>query len=145
MAEHAAKVGVNIALENMPCPKGWGRRLPGVDNKGVFDLIEGLGDHVGMCFDTGHSFLNGDCLEEEVRIAGEKLLSVHLQDNDGEHERHWSPGRGIIDWQTFIAELRSMEYAGCMTFEVIGNEPDHPPQKLVPKMGTLMKSWEQKK
>ena len=59
---------------------------------------------VGLCLDTGHAFLNDLEPSEQVRLAGDRLIAIHMQDSDGQGE-HWVPGEGRIDWEAFRAAL----------------------------------------
>ena len=37
---------------------------------------------------------------------------------DGVDERHWMPGKGIVDWNDVIAALVEVGYEGPFTFEL---------------------------
>jgi sugar phosphate isomerase/epimerase len=50
-------------------------------------------------------------------VLGDRLLTLHISDNDGIDERHWLPGQGIINWPGFIRALESSNYAGAFVYE----------------------------
>jgi len=116
LAERAATAGVKLAVENCPMrhtPRPSGRI------KDTLRMIDGLGDHVGICFDVGHSNANVDDPVEEIRTAGDRIFCIHIQDNDGLGEdQHLIPGEGTVDWPAVIDALR--EYAPDCTpnFEI---------------------------
>lgn len=61
---------------------------------------------LGLCMDIGHQhvFSKLDALEW-VRRMDRRLLHIHLHDNDGTRDSHWSPGRGTIDFESFSAAI----------------------------------------
>jgi len=116
MARYAAAVGVRMALENLPA-----RHLPrpGTTVAQVLAMIDGLGEHVGVCLDAGHANANGRSAAAEAREAGDRLLALHIQDNDGLGEdQHWLPGCGTTDWEAFLVALKDMGFQGLSTFEL---------------------------
>ncbi len=116
IAEEAGRLGLRIAVENMP------RRehihLPGTAMAEVLELIEGLGEHVGVCLDTGHSNINGLSAADEVDAAGGRLFSVHLHDNDGTGDQHAVPGEGTVDWTALGKALAGSRAGPLLTIEV---------------------------
>jgi sugar phosphate isomerase/epimerase len=111
----AQRLGVKLALENLPA-RGTPRPTAKMDQ--VLALIGGLGEHVGVCLDVGHSNANGLDPAFEAEQAGDKLFALHLQDNDGLGEdQHLLPGQGTTDWESFLAALDRMRFVGLRTFE----------------------------
>lgn len=136
MAQYAADAGVRLALENLPA-----RHLtrPGATMTEVLQLIEGLGDHVGVCLDAGHSNANGRSAAEEALEAGARLFALHIQDNDGQGEdQHLLPGRGTTDWEAFLAALDAISFTGLRTFEV---GPDGSSPENVAALRALHEAW----
>jgi sugar phosphate isomerase/epimerase len=43
---------------------------------------------------------------------------VHASDNHGERDDHLIPGRGSIDWEDVLAELRDIDFRGPFTVEL---------------------------
>jgi sugar phosphate isomerase/epimerase len=56
-------------------------------------------------------------LASDVRKLGDMLMTLHLSDYDGVDEKHWLPGRGVIDWKTFMEALRNIDYVGPLNYE----------------------------
>ncbi|MBT7166835.1 MAG: sugar phosphate isomerase/epimerase [Victivallales bacterium] len=137
LADHAATLGLQLAVENLPqrhTPR------PGGPIEDVLEIIDGLGDHMGVCVDAGHSNANGRGADDEVRIAGDKLLAVHIQDNDGlGQDQHWLPGTGTTDWQRLIAALDECAPTCIRTFEVGANGGN--PDDVLVQLTSLRDDW----
>ncbi len=115
LADEAQTLGLLMAVENLPARH---TARPGSTVKQVMDLIEGLGDHVGICLDAGHSTANGLSPADEARQARSHLLALHIQDNDGSGEdQHLIPGDGVTDWEAFREALQEIGFTGLRTFE----------------------------
>jgi len=120
MAAAARAAGIRLALENIPH-----RHLPrpGSAMADILALIDGLGDHVGVCLDAGHSNANGFSAADDARLAGKRLFALHIQDNDGRgDDQHLIPGEGTTDWAAFLAALEDTGFRGVRTFEVAAAE-----------------------
>lgn len=108
---YAADHNVRIAVENL----GRGYFSDPVNLK---NLVRAVGlDTIGMCIDTGHRNLNGDPVEA-LRIAGEKLFTVHIHDNHGQHDDHLLPTRGNINWSSILQALDDIGYPGVFMYEL---------------------------
>ncbi len=115
-AREAARLGVRLALENLPSRN---TRRPATTMGEVLRLIEGLGNHVGLCQDVGHTNANRLDAVEDFRAAEGRVLALHLQDNDGLGEdQHLLPGEGTTGWPAYVDALRAAGYGGLRTFEV---------------------------
>jgi sugar phosphate isomerase/epimerase len=146
LAERAAKAGVRVALENMPMR---GTPRPGGPVEDTLRLIDGLGDHVGVCFDVGHSNANVDNPAEEICIAAEKIFCVHIQDNDGLGEdQHLLPGQGTTDWPRVIAALERHAPDAYVTFEIGAVDPltgaPRDVDELLATLASLCAQWTDK-
>ncbi|TVR68293.1 MAG: sugar phosphate isomerase/epimerase [Sphaerobacteraceae bacterium] len=66
-------------------------------------------DFVRMSIDIGHAYvmskLGGASPEQWVREAGPLLAHLHLQDSDGDEDRHWTPGVGTMQWHALFEAL----------------------------------------
>lgn len=66
-------------------------------------------EYVRMSIDIGHahvmSKLGGASPEQWVHEAGPLLAHLHLQDSDGDEDRHWTPGVGTMQWHALFDEL----------------------------------------
>ena len=119
----ARPFGLRLAFENMLSA---GRSQPCGAMAQLFELVDGLPDNVGLCFDTGHAFANGLDLASEVRDSGDRLIALHVHNNDGELDRHWPPGRGKIDWPPFLEALRETRFEGAWTLETMARGDEDP-------------------
>ena len=43
---------------------------------------------------------------------------MHVSDNDGREDKHWNPGKGVIDWDGFIEELGKARNLETLALEV---------------------------
>jgi sugar phosphate isomerase/epimerase len=115
----AEDLDVKIALENMiekDAPR-FGSRIA--------DLMEMIGhigsSHLGICIDVGHTNLMPKpyvSIEQEITRAGDRLLTLHIHDNDGKMDWHLPPGDGNIDWRQVAGGLREVNYRGVFMIEV---------------------------
>ena len=100
--------GVRIALENMA-----------VDN---FDVIEQLfseygPDFLGLCYDAGHGNVEGHGLDRLEQVQ-DRLISVHLHDNDGTGDQHNLLFAGTVDWPRLARILAGSSYEKCVSMEL---------------------------
>lgn len=101
----ARNLGVRIALEN-----------------GNFGAIEPVlaaysPDYLGLCYDCGHGNLDGiglDCLEG----LRDRLIAVHLHDNDGRKDLHQIPFMGNINWERLMEIISRSAYKKPLSLEV---------------------------
>ena len=85
----------------------------------ALSLIAELGsDMVGVVADTGHIALGGADIEETVDALGDKLLEVHINDNDGISQQNAIPGHGTIDFERVSRVLEAANYQGFVTLEI---------------------------
>jgi len=119
----ARPFGFRLAFENMLSA---GRSQPCGAMAQLHELVDGLADNVGLCFDTGHAFANGLDLASEVRDSGDRLIALHVHNNDGEVDRHWPPGRGKIAWTPFLEALRETRFEGAWTLETMARGDEDP-------------------
>ncbi len=73
---------------------------------------------LGIVLDSGHLNLSGEDLEEAIRNAGDLLLQVHVNDNDGLHQQNNIPGEGCFDFARLVSLLRQHQYDGYLTLEI---------------------------
>ena len=114
----AEELGVIIAIENT-------RRSDNVP----YLLSEIQSNYLGFCFDSSHHFLSDKQDFKLLENFGERLVTTHLSDNDGQDDRHWLPEHGIIDW-AMIAKRIPASYQGCLTLEAypMAKEREESPQ-----------------
>ncbi len=101
--------GVRIALENG-------------GSHASFDAIEHVfgsydGAYVGLCYDSGHGNLFPEGLDR-LNAVKERLIAVHLHDNDGQGDQHKPLFTGTIDWERLAGVLASSAYDKCVSMEI---------------------------
>ena len=113
--DYCSGIDIKIALENLPdfCVCGL--------CEDVVRLADKLGDdRLGLCLDTGHAHANGENLADCVRLMGDRLISLHVHDNNGESDPHLVPFEGTIDWRSFREALSETGFGGVFMYEVTG-------------------------
>ena len=105
----AARLGMQIAVEDLPrsCLGNTGEEL-----EALMDAAPG----VGCCFDVNH-LLRESHADFLARLAP-RVIQTHLSDYDGEDERHWLPGKGIVPFALVAEALQGAGYRGPYLFEL---------------------------
>jgi len=112
----ARKYGVRIAIENVPEPYPF--LMKSVDDFNRF--YAELDDDVGLVLDVGHSNINrqtGRFLE----TFKNKIVHIHLSDNDGKSDQHLGIGFGSVDWTSLAKTMEKMSFDGVMVVECVEN------------------------
>lgn len=82
-------------------------------------------EYVGFCYDSGHH--NIDMIRDDRERAGkneardrlaDRLLAVHLHDNNGFGDQHLLPFRGSVDWDEVAGFLVRANYTKPLNLEV---------------------------
>lgn len=85
----------------------------------AIDMIDQIGcDNLGVSFNTGHALIAGEDTQTAIENLGDKLLHVHVNDNDGEKDQHLVPGQGQYDFQGMIHALRLVQFDGCLSADL---------------------------
>ncbi|WP_240911441.1 sugar phosphate isomerase/epimerase family protein [Paludisphaera soli] len=114
LADHARGTPVVVAVENMPPGVHPGSRMAD-----LAALVRELGrPELGLTLDVAHAHLSADAATETL-AAGALLTTTHVHDNDGRLDSHLPPGRGTIDWSSWIEALDAIEYGGPIVLECI--------------------------
>lgn len=100
--------GVRIALEN-----GSSRQFATLAR--ALDLYGP--DYLGLCYDSGHGNTAGDGLDHLERLK-DRLISVHLHDNDGTADQHKPLFTGTVDWPRLARILAASAYRRPMSQEL---------------------------
>lgn len=118
-------LGLKVALENM-----WGmdesraRMVPNVCSTGesFAEYLDELDSrYFTACLDFGHCGLVGEEAAEMIRQLGhDRLLSLHVHDNNNLEDSHVLPFLGKLDWPGVTQALADIQYAGDLTLEADG-------------------------
>lgn len=97
--------GIRIALEN-----------------GIFAHVRRAldrypADYIGLCYDCGHGNVSKDGLDETSQLR-DRLIAVHLHDNDGTGDQHKIPFMGTVDWPRLAEILAHSAYQKPVSLEV---------------------------
>ncbi len=108
---YAKKIEVRIAFENL------------TDNISI--LIKVLNSYspevIGLCFDTGHANIAQGSIEKLIDYK-DRLISIHLHDNNGISDQHKIPFTGTIDWDKVTKFIAEATYDKCVNLEVVIHE-----------------------
>lgn len=117
LAEKAKHYGIQLAAECLP------RTCLGNTSAEMATLLDG-NERLSICFDSNH------LLQEKpahfVAQLGSRIVTVHISDYDGVDERHWVPGRGVIEWHAVIGQLVAAGYQGPFLFELSQKNAERP-------------------
>lgn len=116
-AEHAAKVGLNIVVENMRVvhenyPVHRYCQTPDE----LCDIADALG--IGICWDFGHANISGVRQSEGLAYVGKRLKVLHVNDNFAGDDIHILPFTGNVDWRDAMHGLALAEFDGLFNFEL---------------------------
>jgi sugar phosphate isomerase/epimerase len=106
------KEGVEIAIENVPEPHPF--LMKNVQDFSRF--YDELNDDIGMVLDVAHANLNHQ-IQEFIRQFPEKIVHIHVSDNDGASDLHLGIGYGTIDWESVAKEIKKAEYRNIIMLE----------------------------
>jgi sugar phosphate isomerase/epimerase len=105
----AKSLGVRLAVENME-----------TDDFGMLTTLlnEYDTDVLGLCYDSGHGNIDGRGLDNLEKVSN-RLIALHLHDNDGLNDQHKIPFTGTVDWERLARIIAASPYDKCLNLEVI--------------------------
>jgi sugar phosphate isomerase/epimerase len=109
LQRYAAEHGVRIALENLD-------RSNALHLKHLFSEYEPA--FLGFCYDSGHGNLY-DKAFTDLEAFKDRLIAVHLHDNDGSGDQHKPLFSGTVDWEGLAAVLARSAYDRCVSMELM--------------------------
>lgn len=122
-ASVAKKAGIQIAIENMISNHlfdGGGFKRYGDDPMEIIRLTDAIGcAEVGVCLDTGHCHYMCHEAAPCIEAAGDRLIALHLHDNDQFCDAHLPPFQGTIAWAPVMQALRRIHYRGVLMLESV--------------------------
>jgi sugar phosphate isomerase/epimerase len=114
LLKKAEDYGVRIAIENVPEPYPF--LMKSVEDFAKF--YEEIGEEIGLVFDVGHANLNGQ-IERFLTVFKDKIVHVHLHDNDGKEDQHLGIGYGTINWENVAKLLKKAAYNKTLIVESV--------------------------
>jgi len=84
-----------------------------------------LGSDIGLTLDIAHAHTSRQALEFIEKFS-DKIVHVHVSDNEGKYDSHRGIGHGNIDWNAIADALKRIRYRGIVMLESI----DHVEESL---------------
>lgn len=120
LGDHAADLGLQIALELEPFKLSL---VNSVDSMSRF-LDDCDHEAVRANIDISHLVLAGVGAEEMSRLKG-KAIHAHISDCDGKVHGDLPPGRGMVEFEPYLKELKALGIDGSLSIELeYSPEPD---------------------
>jgi len=110
----ARRHDIRIAIENVPEPYPFLMKSVGDFSR----FYDELGEDVGLALDIGHANLNRQ-IQGFINQLSDKIVHVHVSDNDGTHDSHLGIGYGTIDWEEVARAMKKVKYDGDVMLESI--------------------------
>jgi len=127
ICKKAQVYGLSITIENLPvgCLADFGTNV-----SNLLKIIQEVNEpNLGICFDSGHSFISGLNLYNEILKAGKFLFETHFHDNFGRisdkniiNDLHQPVGIGKINWIEVISALKKINFKNPVVFEISCDE-----------------------
>ena len=101
---------MNLMIENMP-----GYNELGYSPDEIKEIIESSGkDNVKFILDFGHAHVSDYPIEEYIDKLGDKLMHLHISDNNGTSDQHKPIGFGNIDYVNVFKYLKNYTELYCL-------------------------------
>ncbi len=117
---YANQYGCAVALENVLLKQ----EVIHTPDDLLFVLEKVSLDNIGALYDCGHSNRIGYDSARFIRELGERLIHVHINDNDGTCDLHGQIGSGTVDFRAVFAALHELRYAGTVLVEFMAKSID---------------------
>ncbi len=114
LVPEAAARGVRLAIENKQAGSGRDLILTPEEHLRALEGRPGL----GACLDFGHLHTLREDPAHFVAALGERLVHVHLHDNQGERDEHLGLGQGTVPWEAALRALAATGYRGAVILEI---------------------------
>jgi hydroxypyruvate isomerase len=103
--------------------------LPGWRIGNVFrrpkEWIDKLGSPgFGANLDIGHSQVIGESIPDAVKLLGDRIWNLHVEDIPGRKHYHMIPGEGTLDWPALRTALVETKYDRFLTVELYTHTAD---------------------
>jgi sugar phosphate isomerase/epimerase len=131
--ERADQLAVNVGIECEP-----GLFLEFAEE--LREWIEKL-DHprFGANLDIGHSQVLGESISESVKMLGERIWNLHVEDIPGRKHYHMIPGEGTLDWGGLKKSLEEVRYQRYLTVELYTHTAN--PQEAAQRSFAFLKRY----
>jgi sugar phosphate isomerase/epimerase len=120
--DYAKPLGIKLAVENV------GTLSNSVYTQEEFtNLLKDMDTNLQYLINVGHANINKWNLPELINTAGNRILGIHLHDNDGTEDSHLTIGEGTIQWSIILECLRKFSHSANLVLEY---SPSIPISKL---------------
>jgi sugar phosphate isomerase/epimerase len=106
----------------------------------VLEAIKGFDPRVGLCIDIGHTARTGVDVVDSIKLAGTRLLDMHVKDLKDlkDKDSQCAVGEGAMPMREIFATLKKMNYrGGCMLeYEI---KPDDPVPGMIQSFAYMRK------
>lgn len=82
-------------------------------------------EYLGVCYDSSHANIYNSSICDVLNDYGDRLMALHLSDNDGNEDKHWLPYYGQIDWNKILDKIKVIGYSGNISLEVYLDKTKH--------------------
>ena len=118
IAAYAADRRVSVAIEPINRFEGYAGFLNSiVEARDIVDEVDA--DNLGLLADFFHVNIEDANPSETLRLAGDKLMHIHLADSNRQ-----APGTGHIDFLQVIRTLNAMGFTGYLSLDSVPARPD---------------------
>lgn len=135
LLDYSAETGVPIGLENLPLGLSFCYTLDE-----LIDYVNSF-ENLRVTLDVPHAYVIGKFLQlidkkkaatppedeiaEAIRKLGNRIINIHLHDNDGSWDQHKVPGEGTINFKPIVEAMKEINYNHLITLEIWGSkDPD---------------------
>lgn len=108
----ARREDVEIAIENNPEP--YPNLMKSVEDFHRF--YEDLNEDIGLVLDVAHANLNRQ-IQDFLKQFSQKIIHMHVSDNDGTNDLHLGIGYGNINWESVAKLVKEVEYGNLIILE----------------------------
>lgn len=128
LAKEAKRLGVKLAFENV----GYNGASIYTEEEYARALDE-IDPVVGYLIDIGHANVNHWDIPALMEKVSDRLIGLHIHDNDGTSDAHLPIGQGNVDWDKVIPAMKKirckeceyiLEYAPGTSLEMLERDKD---------------------
>ena len=76
-------------------------------------------EFLGLCYDSGHGNLANQRGLDELATLTDRLIALHLHDNDGTSDQHKLMYTGTVDWPRLAKLIARSSYRQCVSSEAM--------------------------
>jgi len=117
----AKKLGVEVSMENTPEPFHF--LVKRLQDFALFYSELGSDGNIGITLDIAHANTNQQVFDFIEKFA-DKIVHVHISDNEGKYDSHRGIGYGKIDWEAVAKALKGINYKGIVMLESVDHVPE---------------------